>query len=109
MTQTDDDSTPALVEAKALLSADDNGNPTPLYKAYLAYQNEYSDKLSAYNIAHERAKASPMMFRQWPIVGKEYSDAVSNALNKWIALGHKYEIENALSILKAHVGYKIES
>jgi hypothetical protein len=96
-----DDSTQSLVEARALLS-DGNGNPTPQYQAYLSYQNEYNDKLSAYNAAYERAKSSPLMFQRWPIAGKEYSDAVNDAMNKWIVLGHKYDIENALSLLKAH-------
>ena len=79
---------------------DEQGNPTPEYTAYLRYQGEYNGKVQAYNAAQQSARASPLALQRWPIVGKEYSDAVNDALRKWIALGYKQEVENALNVLQ---------
>jgi hypothetical protein len=100
MTQRDDDDAASVVDARALLS-DADGNPTPQYKAYLAHQDEYNRKRREYDEAYERAKSSPMMLQRWPMLGKDYSDAITGAMNNWIALGHKHAIEKALGVLQS--------
>ena len=93
------DDSDAISKARSLLR-DAHGNPTLEYTAYLRHQSEYNEKIHSYNAAQQSARASPLQLQRWPIVGKEYSDAVNDALRKWIALGYKQEVENALNVLQ---------
>ena len=96
----DDQSKQAYDEAMALLS-DAEGNLTPHHNAYLKYEAEYKAKVREFNSAYQEAKSSPLKLHSWPVIGKEYSDAVNEAMNRWVVLGFKNEIEAALSLLKA--------
>jgi hypothetical protein len=80
---------------------DKDGNPTPHYKAYMKYQEEWKNKVEALNKAHEDAFTNPIKLQQWPIESRLYQDDVDQAMNRWVALGFKQEIENAIDILAA--------
>lgn len=80
---------------------DHDSNPTAKYKAYLKYQDAYKDKVSKQNDMYNDALLNPQKLRMWPITGKEYSDDVKDAMNKWTVMGFKHEIESALNILNA--------
>ncbi|WP_207496988.1 hypothetical protein [Aridibaculum aurantiacum] len=87
-------------DVKRLL-VDYNGNPTPCYQAYMKYRQEYDKKVAEQANAYNQARLSPMKFQMWPIVGKSYSDDVNEALNRWITLGFKNEVEKAINILRS--------
>jgi len=93
------DDSDEIAKARSLLR-DEDGNPTAAYKTYLRHQSEYNEKLQAYNAAQQSARSSPSELQRWPITGKAYSDSVNDAMSKWIALGYKKEIENALKVLQ---------
>ncbi len=85
--------------AKSIL-VDKDGNPTQAYKNYLVYQKQWQDKNDAYQNAMMQARASPLSYQNWPIEGTKYSGDIEMAMNNWVALGSKNEIESALNLLK---------
>jgi len=89
-------------QAKSLLVAAD-GQPTDMYAAYMKFQQEYADKKKNYESAFHHSTQSGQL--NWPVVGKGYIDEINKAWDKWVALGHKNEIEQALNILSAHPAY----
>lgn len=78
---------------------DQNGNPTPHYQAYLRFENEYKAKVKAQDDAYADALTDPIKLQNWPIVGKFYSDDIDQAMDRWVSLGFKQEIETAIATL----------
>ncbi|GHO60413.1 hypothetical protein [Ktedonobacter robiniae] len=90
----------AYEKAKAVLM-DKDDNPTPHYQAYMQYEQEYKDKVKAWHRAYSDAFTNPMKLQNWPIDGTLYHDDADEALDRWVSLGHKEEIEHALATLAA--------
>jgi hypothetical protein len=93
----------AYEDAKAKLVNSD-GTPSRQYQAYLKYEQEYKSKIAEMNTAYREALADPMKLQTWPIEGRAYHDDADQALDRWIALGFKYEIENAINTLVSLAG-----
>lgn len=92
---------PTYEDARAKLT-DKNGNPTPKYSAYLRYEAEYRNKADAWHKAYAEALTDPLKLSTWPIEGVDYRDAADDAMERWMALGFKAEIESAMTIVAAH-------
>jgi hypothetical protein len=90
----------AYDEARAKL-LDQEGNPTAHYRAYLRYEAEYKAKVKAWHEAQASASSDPMKLQNWPIEGVSYHDDADKAMDRWVSLGYKQEIENAIAILTA--------
>ena len=93
----------AYEDAKARLMEPD-GAPSRHYRAYMKYEEEYKEKISHKNEAYQEALSNPIKLQTWPIIGKSYQDAIDQALNKWMTLGFKNEIESAINTLTAQAG-----
>lgn len=91
---------PSYENARAILM-DKDGNPTPHYQAYMKYQDEYKGKVKALQEAYANALTDPMKLQNWPIEGVSYQNDVDKAIDRWVSLGFKEEIENALATLAA--------
>ena len=91
---------PVIKNTKALL-IDENGSITPMYDAYQTYEQNYIAKKLDYQRAYQEAMDDTKKMQFFPIIGKAYQDEIEMALNNWVALGHKHEIDLALSILKS--------
>jgi hypothetical protein len=76
---------------------DENGNPTPQYQAYAQYRQAYQNSLEAYNTAYAAALENPAKLQLWPLQGKVFQQAVDAALNDWLAVGNKAEIEQKMN------------
>src|SRR5215831_12379539 len=85
-------------EARRALMNED-GAPSPLYRAYLKWEQEYNNRITAMNDAYRSALEDPMKLQAWPIEGRLYHQEADQALDRWVALGFKYEIEGAISTL----------
>ena len=90
----------AYEKARAKLM-DAEGNPTAKYQAYLQYEDQYKDKLKAWRRAYAAAFTDPMKLQNWPIEGTVYHDEADEAMDRWVGLGFKEEIENAFDTLGA--------
>jgi hypothetical protein len=90
----------AYADATAKLM-DKDGNVMPHYQAYMDRQDAWSQKIKARNRAYSAAMTDPMKLQQWPQDGVPYQDDVDQAWDRWMSLGFKVEIENAISILAA--------
>jgi len=90
----------AYDDAQAKLM-DQDGNPTPHYQAYMQYEDEYKSKVKAWHKAYASAFTDPMKLQNWPIDGVLYQDDADEAMDRWVGLGHKEEIENAIATLAA--------
>lgn len=86
--------------AQAVL-ADKDDNPTPHYQAYMDKEDEYKDKVKAYNRAYGAAFTDPVKLQNWPRDGVLYQQDVDEAWDRWVALGHKEEIDKAIATLAA--------
>lgn len=86
--------------AKAKLT-DKDGNPTPNYQTFMRLEDEYMSKVEARDKAYASALNDPIKLQRWPIEGRTYQYDVDKAMDRWISLGFKLEIENAIAILKA--------
>lgn len=95
-----DESKEAYEKAKAILT-DNNGKPTPHYEAYMRYQAEWEKKRKVHETAYTTAQANVATLNRWGVEGKSYIDDINSAMDKWIALGYKTEIENAIKVLSA--------
>lgn len=94
----------ALTDAYAAASAklmDKDGNTTPHYQAYMQYQDAWSSKVKALHRAYANAFSDPLKLQNWPIDGVQYQDDADQAMDRWVGLGFKQEIESALAILAA--------
>jgi hypothetical protein len=76
-----------------------DGNPTPHCQAYMRFEDEYKSKVKARDEAYAAACSDPMRLQNWPIVGRTYADDVDKAMDRWVSLGFKNEIENAIATL----------
>lgn len=90
----------AYEAAKAKLM-DKDDNPTPHYQAYMQYEDAYKSKVKAWHKAYANAFTDPMKLQNWPIDGVLYQDDADEAMDRWVSLGFKQEIENALATLAA--------
>lgn len=90
----------AYVAAQAKLT-DNDGNPTPHYQAYMQYEDAYKSKVRAWQRAYANAFTDPMKLQNWPNEGRLYEDDANEALDRWVALGFRHEIEQALDTLAA--------
>lgn len=90
----------SLEDAQAKLS-DQDGNVTPHYTAYMNFEEQYKKKVRDYHKAYANAFTDPMKFQHWPNEGKLFHDDVDEAMDRWMALGFKIEIEKAISTLAA--------
>jgi hypothetical protein len=86
--------------AQAKLMGSDE-NPTPHYQAYMRFEKEYRSKVKVRDEAYADALTEPIKLQNWPIVGKSYAEEVDKAMDRWVSLGFKNEIENAIATLKA--------
>lgn len=91
----------AAYEAAQAKLMDNNGNVTPHYQSYMQYEEEYKNKVRTWHRAYASAFTDPMKLQNWPIDGKLYHDDADEALDRWVGLGFKEEIENALATLAA--------
>ena len=98
--QISDELKKAYDDAKALL-VDADDNPTKHYESYMERQEDYHDKVKEWHRAYSNAFADPMKLQNWPSEGKSYEDDANDAMDKWIALGHKEEIDKAIATLAA--------
>ena len=90
----------AYADATALLQ-DKDGNVTPHYQAYMQFEEAWKDKIKAWHRAYANAFTDPMKLQNWPIDGTSYEDDANEAMDRWVGLGFKQEIENAIAILAA--------
>ena len=90
----------AYDKAKAKLM-DKDDNPTPHYEKYMKYKDEWRDKVRKWHKAYAAAFTNPMTFQSWPIDGTTYHDDADEAMDRWVSLGSKLEIENAIATLAA--------
>jgi hypothetical protein len=88
-------------QAAAAKLMDKDGNPTPHYEAYMRYEAEYKSKVKAWNRAYASAYTDPMRLQNWPIDGRAYHDDADEAMDNWVGLGFKQEIETAIATLAA--------
>jgi hypothetical protein len=93
----------AYEDAKAKLMNPD-GTPSRKYEAYLRHEQEHARKTAELNAAYGEALANPMKLQMWPIEGRAYHDEVDRAMDRWVSLGFKCEIENAIHTLEAQAG-----
>jgi len=71
--------------AQAVLT-DKDGNPTPKYQAYMDREDEYKDKVKAYNRAYAAAMTDPIRLENFPRDGVLYQQDVDEALDRWNGL-----------------------
>jgi hypothetical protein len=90
----------AYERTKAVLM-DKDGNPTPHYTSYMQYEDEYKSKIRAWHKAYAAVFTDPMKLQNWPIDGTSYHDDADDAMDRWVGLGFKMEIENAIATLAA--------
>ena len=90
----------AYADATAKLM-DKDGNVTPHYQAYMQYEDAYKSKVKSRDKAYAAAFTDPMKLQQWPQDGVPYQDDVDEAWDRWMGLGFKVEIEQAISTLAA--------
>jgi hypothetical protein len=101
---TDSQLSPAMKQAYDAATAklqDKDGNPTPHYQAYLNYQDAYNTKVRSWQRAYAIAFTDPMKLQQWPIQGRSYHEDADAAMDQWVGLGFKNEIDNAIATLAA--------
>ena len=96
-----DSSMKQAYEAAQAKLTDKDGNPTPHYEAYMRFEDEYKSKVKIRDKAYASALSDPMKFQHWPIEGRAYQDDADKALDRWVGLGFKSEIENAIAALAA--------
>jgi hypothetical protein len=80
---------------------DKDGNVTPPFEAYMRYEHVYKSKVKARDKAYSAALTDPMKLQQWPRDGVPYQDDIDEALDRWMGLGFKLEIEKAINTLAA--------
>jgi hypothetical protein len=88
-------------EAAQAKLMDKDGNPTPHYQAYVRFEDEYKSKVKVRDEAYASAFSDPMKLQHWPIEGRTYQNDADKAMDRWVSLGFKLEIENAIATLAA--------
>lgn len=84
--------------AQAKLTGKD-GKPTAHYVAYMRYADEYKLQEKAWQDAYAAAFDDPMQLQNWPIEGRSFVNGLDQALQRWVSLGFKTEIEEAMRTL----------
>jgi hypothetical protein len=95
------DTLKAAYDAATAKLMDKDGNPTVHYQAYMQYEDEWKGKVRAWHKAYADAFTNPIKLQSWPIDGTSYQDDANEAMDKWVGLGFKQEIENAIATLAA--------
>jgi hypothetical protein len=90
----------AYEDARAKLM-DKDGNVTPHYEAYMRFEDEYKSKVKKWTQAYAAAYTDPMRLQNWPIEGRSYHEDADEAMDRWVGLGFKPEIEKAIATLAA--------
>jgi hypothetical protein len=90
----------AYEDATAVLM-DKDGNATPHYESYMEYEEKWKDKVKAWHRAWGNAITDPMKLETFPVDGVQYQDDADEAMDRWVGLGHKEEIEKAIATLAA--------
>jgi len=80
---------------------DKDGNPTPHYQSYMQFEDAYKSKVKQWNRAYAAAFTDPMKLQAWPTEGRMYHDDADEAMDRWVSLGFKLEIEQAIATLAA--------
>lgn len=88
-------------EAAHAKLTDKDGNPTQHYLIYMRFEEEYRSKVKARDEAYAKALSDPTKLQLWPIEGRTYQEDIDKAMDRWVGLGFKSEIENAIATLKA--------
>lgn len=89
----------AAYDAASAKLVDKDGSITPHYQAYMEYEDKYKSKVKAWSKAYTAVFSDPVKLQNWPIEGRSYHDDADEAMDRWISLGFKEEIENALATL----------
>jgi hypothetical protein len=82
-----------------LMNAD--GTQTAKYAAYSDFEEKYKSKVKALNKSYADALTDPTKLEAFPVTGVTYQDDVHEAMQNWVALGFKEEIEKAIDTLAA--------
>lgn len=93
------DAIKASVEKAKLVLNDKDGNSTPKFEQYLRWREEYQSKVKSYQRVFAGALSDPMQLQMFPIQGKLYKDDIDFALDQWMGLGNKLEIDEAINVL----------
>jgi hypothetical protein len=81
---------------------DEQARPTRQYQAYLRFQEIHQELVRLRDEARSAAMTEPMSRQNWPIRAREFDDAVDGALNRWLALGFKRELDDAVDVVRRH-------
>lgn len=87
--------------AQAVLIDPTTGNPTDHYNKYLNYQQTYYNAVQNLDGQYANAISDPNGMAMWPITGKIPQEQVNSAMENWVGLGYKTEIETAQDTLNA--------
>lgn len=88
-------------QALAQLFTDSN-EPTPKYTAYLEHRSAHEDAVRARDEARAATLRDPVALQQWPVTGRRYEERIDAAMDRWLTLGFKTEVEKALARVRAH-------
>lgn len=91
----------SIAAAQAVLIDPTTGDPTPHYNKYLDYQQKYFSAVQNLNGQYANAISDPNGMAMWPITGKIPQEQVNSAMENWVGLGYKTEIETAQDTLNA--------
>jgi hypothetical protein len=91
----------SIAAAQAVLIDPTTGNPTPHYNQYLNYQQQYFNAVQNLDGQYANAISDPNGMAMWPITGKIPQERVNTAMEDWVGLGFKNEIETAQDTLNA--------
>ncbi|MGZ3754664.1 MAG: hypothetical protein ACXVAY_15500 [Mucilaginibacter sp.] len=91
----------SIKAAQAVLIDPKTGNPTDHYNKYLNYQKAYFNAVQNLNGQYANAISDPNGMAMWPITGKIPQEQVNSAMENWVGLGYKVEIETAQDTLNA--------
>lgn len=67
----------------------------------LQFEDAYKNKVKAWQKAYAAAFTDPMKLQNWPNEGVLYQNDADEAWDRWVSLGFKNEIENAIATLAA--------
>ena len=81
---------------------DAQSRPTPAYKSYLRCKQAYDAEVSARDDLRSAARHEPMALQNLPVMSRRLGDAIDAAMNQWLTIGYKNEIEAALQIVRGH-------
>jgi hypothetical protein len=80
----------------------EDAQPTPKYRAYLRFREAYEEKVRLRDEARSAARRDARALQAWPIDARRYADEVDAAMDRWLTLGFKAEVESALAVVRQH-------